>query len=536
MPRNRSPVNLGLIFDWHAEQATQTVMHLDRPFDIEPDGGTVYDGARLASTVAAMAARLYAAGLRRDDRLVVVKDNHYDTVLVAAGAARIGALPVMIGAIGSIETVGTMIRRADPAVLVIGARFLDQAVRAGVDLTADDRRIVRIGTGETTPPAGVIPLDDLRDAPPVPPRARADDEPMIVTHSSGTTGVPKLVVHSAGTAIGAQARLESSRLPVVVSRRTDTVGSSISFAHFRVLSWTAGQLRLAPGKLLVIADHAPDQVARFLDRHRPTTLEACPNIFQRWEELADRKPELFAGVRLYISTFDAIHPRTVRTFLGTSRRRMPLWAHGWGQSETGPLCSTLFTRRSVRRRTKPLGVTNQVGWPLLCRVRVVDQGTGRGTGRRPGLLMAATTGRCLDYLGEEDRHRAKIDGRWWNTGDLGQRAGLFRYRLLDREVDMIPGASCIELESVLLDRLETATEVVILGVPGRLPVPVLAMRDNHLDPARWRAAVADLPPLSDPRVVPWEDMPRTATWKIRRLALREQVLGTNEAIGTGRWT
>jgi acyl-coenzyme A synthetase/AMP-(fatty) acid ligase len=151
-------------------------------------------------------------------------------------------------------------------------------------------------------------------------------------------------------------------------------------------------------------------------------------------------------------------------------------------------------------------------------------------------MMVATKSRCLDYLGEHERHREKQRGKWWNTGDIGERASFGRLRLVDREVDIIPGTSGIELESILLDRLERASDVAVLGVPGRPPVPVLCMRDNRLGPEEWRAATADLPELDEPRLLDWEEVPRTATWKVRRLELREKVLGTKEVLGTGRWT
>ncbi|MFI6347982.1 class I adenylate-forming enzyme family protein [Streptomyces sp. NPDC050560] len=543
MARARTPNHLGELFEWHAGRSRQTVMHVDRPFDIAPDAGTVLDGARLAALVREASGWLHAAGLRHGDRVAIVKENHYDTVIVAAGAARMGALPVMIAPITATGSIRTMIDRIGPRLVVLGAAVVARAAVESCELVGSGQRTVVLGEPGVPLPGDALRLADVLGAAPAPVRMGAADEPMVVTHSSGTTGVPKLVVHSAATAVGAQARLESSRLPVVVSRRSDVTASAISFAHFRVLSWTAGQLRLAPRRMVVLSDPAPERVAEMLSRHRPSVLEACPNIFQRWEELADLRPALFARVRLFVTTFDAVHPRTVRAFLSASERKLPLWAHGWGQSETGPLCSNLFTRRSVRprpsagERAGTHGVTNEVGWPLLCRVRAVDPATGRTVRRgEPGLLMASSAGRCLDYLGESDRHRAKLDGRWWNTGDLGRRVGLFRFSLIDREVDMIPGLSCIELESVLLDRLPRATEVVVLAVRGELPVPVLAIRDGQLDSEEWRLATEGLPALGRPRILPWDEMPRTATWKVRRIPLREKVLGPGESFGTGRWT
>jgi acyl-coenzyme A synthetase/AMP-(fatty) acid ligase len=535
-----APLNIGLLFDWHAGKTPQTVLHLDRPFDIAPDAGTTLGGPELASMVRDVSDCLYAAGLRYGDRLVVVKENHYDMVLTAAAAARIGALPVMMAPISSVEAIRIMIERVGPRVLVAGTTILARAAAAGIKLLADSEApVIAVGapTEESESAPGILRLDDLRGGAAAPVRVRRDDEPMIATHTSGTTGVPKLVVHSAFTALGGLPyRLESLRLPLLTSGRDDIVASAISFAHMRGLSWSRSQLTLAPRGMVAISRPDLDNVAAVLAQHRPTSLEALPNMFQRWEELADLKPDLFSQVKRFISTFDAVHPRTVRKYLGISRRRFPVWAWGLGQSEIAGITFNIFTRRTVRDPRVRHDVTN-LGWPALVRVRIVDPETGRDQPRgRPGLIMVKTPNRCLTYLGEEDRHAAKIDGVWWNTGDLGVREGLGRFRMVDREVDMVPGMSCIEVESTLLDRLERASEVIVLAVPGGPPVPVLCLRDGRLDPGEWARATEGLPPLAEPKIVPWDEIPRTATWKVRRVELRERLLGTQSGHGTGRWT
>jgi acyl-coenzyme A synthetase/AMP-(fatty) acid ligase len=258
-------------------------------------------------------------------------------------------------------------------------------------------------------------------------------------------------------------------------------------------------------------------------------------MFQRWEELAERRPELFAQVRRYNSTFDAVHRRTIRTFLDASRTRFPIWACGHGQSEIAGVHMNVFTRRQARR-WRGFRDDSNLGWWYGIPVKVVDPETGRKKKRgEPGLLMVGSRTRCLTYLGEHDRWEEKVDGKWWNTGDLGKRR-FGRIRTLDREVDLLPGLSSIELESLLLDRLKRTHEVIVLGSQDGPPVPVLSMRDNRITPEEWQRATVGLPELAEPRLVPWEDLPRTATWKVRRNELREAVLGTDQTFGTGRWT
>jgi len=143
----------------------------------------------------------------------------------------------------------------------------------------------------------------------------------------------------------------------------------------------------------------------------------------------------------------------------------------------------------------------------------------------------------LAYVGEQQRHDRKRNGWFWNTGDLGVINRWGAVRLVDREIDRIPGASGLELEDVLLDRLPETTEVVVLAVDGQKPVPVLSTADDvPLDPGRWSQATSGMPPLADPIQIGWDQFPRTATWKIRRVALRDQLLSGARPVGEGRWT
>src|SRR3954447_11788557 len=115
-PRN-PPRNIGLLLE-HAAGAARPTFVLDRPYDIAPDGGRRYDVAATATLVAETSAALHLAGLRRGDRLAIVKDNHFDNPLLAAAAARIGALPAMISDAVVPEALAAMLRRLEPRVLV----------------------------------------------------------------------------------------------------------------------------------------------------------------------------------------------------------------------------------------------------------------------------------------------------------------------------------------------------------------------------------------------------------------------------------
>ncbi len=521
------PYDMGLLFDECADRGVPTVVHLDRPFDIAPDAGTTHDLPALAQLVRTAAGWLTAAGAQRGDRVAIVKDNHWDYDLLACAAVRIGAVPAKLSGHLAPESLAVLLGRLSPAVLVTTAEVLATADSAGADLTNACRMTVTVDRAH---PRAAHVGEFCHAVPPRPVRPRAD-EPLVIMHTSGTTGLPKLVVHSTRTIIGALARVEATRLPVAGVRRGDTVTNASSYAHGRTFCWTASVLCLAPKKIVVLTDTHPDRADPVLRAHRPTVIEALPAAYVRLRPLTTRLDNAFRDVRLFASTYDAVHPPTVRSYLAASARRRPLWMQGWGQSETGPITFRFLGRKSAAWRNAGRAV------PGRTRLRVVDPATLDPVPRgRPGVVQVRTPARCLGYVGEADRFAGKCADGWWNTGDVGALTRTGAVRLLDREVDTVPGMSCLAVEDVVEDRLGVVAECVVLGRAGAPPLPVVVTADGTLDHAAWSAAVADLPRLAAPVVLTRDDVPRTGTGKVRRTALLAALTGNAATAGSGRWT
>jgi acyl-coenzyme A synthetase/AMP-(fatty) acid ligase len=543
-------IELGTLFEDVAERGRSTTVHLSRPLDIAPERGVVLDVPAAARLVLDAAGWFAAAGAGRGDRVAIVKRNHWDLVLLCCAAARLGAVPVPLSAHLDPDVLEILLKRLDPALLVI-----DSARMFASDTCPASRTLLLDGDAGAAGRAGtVLSLDDVRGHAAPAPRRPPVDDPLVIMHTSGTTGVPKLVVHSTRTLLRRLAGFEAHRWPVLASRPGDVVAGAFSFVHGRALAWTASVMALGPAKLLVVSGSGWDEARPLLERHRPTTVEAQPSTYVRWRSHARpqdgraqdgraqdvrAQTRAFDRVRLYISTFDAVHPPTVRTFLDATRHPRPIWLQGWGQSETGPLTFRFLTRRAMRAEHERHPTTRDLGRPVpgRSRLRVVDRETLRPVPRgTAGLLVCSTKALCLDYVGEGQRYRRKRAGAWFVTGDIGALTRSGRLLLLDRESDVLPEGSCVELEDVLEDRLPGVAECIVLGVPGGRCVPVLVTEDAGPDPALWRKATADLPELADPVVVDWDRIPRTGTGKVRRAALRERLGVASETYGTGKWT
>ncbi|WP_336087704.1 class I adenylate-forming enzyme family protein [Nocardia sp. SSK8] len=537
--RLRSKVfrHFGALFDDFAHDRRH-VFAADRPMDLAPERGTRWSVAELAELVATTAGALAgfpAQGERR--KVAIVKRNHLDFILLAVAVARGGGLPLMISGANPADSVAELLGKFEPDVIVLSADQLPR-LRPILDASYSAVPQVILGTDELARPGTAEVMFADLDAEPLPLCELPNpDAPMVCTHTSGTTGTPKIIVHSTRTGLHAQSAMESMRGAFWRAGRRDVYASSTAFNHVRNLSWITAQLRCGPELSFALTDPSPENMVRHFTEVAPTMVEAHPNDFQLWTEAALAHPAAFRRTRFFMNTFDAIHPPTVRTLLAVSGRRFPIWGQGWAQSETGPIAVDFYFRRTFRTERGIGRASTLHGIPAPgVKVKLADEHGRTTPSGGVGLVYVKTSARCLDYLSESERHRRKVsDGGWWCTGDLGQRLALGRVRLVDREVDALTDGSTISLESELLQRIPEAVEIVVLATEDGAPQPVVSLRaTGELPPERWADAVAGLAPLRAPIYLDWVDVPKTATMKVRRAALREQV--GCAGVRQGLWT
>lgn len=491
-----------------------TSLTLDHDLATGPELGRRITVADLARHVADLAGRLWSAGIRPGEHVAIHKTANFDVWVLATATARIGAVPVMLSPALPGPTINALLDRLDKPHLLTDAAKLDAL--ADVRVTDHADRVI-IVTGDR-PKA--MSLTELADAPPVEPVFRELDQPALITHTSGTTGLPKLVVHTPRTL---RVRLRPQLFLLALMRKRETVAIHVPFVHSRLFAAMTLCLSQAMPVLLV-NNSDPDGVATFFSTYHPGLIEALPNSLLEWEELAGDPRKPFASVKYFSSTFDAIHPRTISRLLGSSERRAPMFFQIYGQSEVGPAVGRPYFPRSAHRMDGRC-----VGYPLpgSARVRVVSRNGRRPSKQNPGFIEARWDGLAKTYFGEQERFDANLRGNWWRTGDVGYRTWRGCLHMLDREVDMISGvSSSLEIEDLVLSRLVELNELVVVPGPKSEPVPVICTNDDQpLDRTRWRAAVTEFPQLADPVQLPRAELPRTATLKVQRIELSRRLQG-----------
>jgi acyl-coenzyme A synthetase/AMP-(fatty) acid ligase len=519
------PVNVGLAAERAAERFGKSVpIYLDQPFSWDPEQRRELDYEELATLVGQMSAVFAAAGARKWDRIAIVKTPNYDIQSVAWAAARIGAIPALISARLDPDIINILLQRLQPRFIVTDPEV---AAYAGLDAA----RLRALSCTAIASIDGGVPVADLWGAAVPAPTPLKDDEPMMITHTSSTTGVSKMGETSA-RAVTFSA-LREAVFPFVHAPH-ELFASAISHVHVRAaVTQLASLSRGTP--LLGIGKPDDESIVDLFHRYRPTIVEAHPNAFVGWEQLADDPADPFASIRVFFNTFDAIHPRTIRRLLDASKRRMAVWIQCYGMTEVQVVSVRVLTRAAARRLSGK--DSRSVGWEVPgVRARIADPETGRRrTGQgTAGMIQVKTPARVLSFVGTPEKFSERRHGKWFDTGDWGRRGRWNQLEVLDRVADRIEGVkSCLWIEDLLLDRIPQAEEIVVVPDEHGKPVPVVCMRDGtSLDDEAWRTASAGISGLAEPFFVKPDDLRRTATVKARRYLLTEMIKndGHTEAV------
>ena len=495
--------------------------HGDTPFLSDQPwtgyGRPVTDISGFARAVRDYADRFWAAGVRSHDVVAVVQRNHIEVQALAYGLSRIGALPVLLSFGIEPDEIPVCLSKLDTPYVVLDTGAVDRLSEQKQALAGLAKRLLYVTPGDgsaaaTTDTSWLAPTGE-RAAHQAKPRGY--DEWAVVTHTSGTTSVPKLAAQSGRTLYSLVAT------QIANSRKFGEVALSakhLSFVHARSCSVVLAFLEVAM-PILAISDPDPDRVRELMLAHKPDSIETHPNIFILWEPVAAHPSRPFAPVQRYVSTFDAIHPRTIRILFDGSDRPDAYYLQAYGQTESGAVTVRLI-RRPEAATYRPRDVGHAVPGAAFRIVDAAGEPVPRG---QAGMIESHTPGLFRGYL---DTTPTTL-GHWWPMGDAGREMEDGSLELLDRIVDQIEGTtSVLEIEDALLDRLPELIELVLLkSVGGEPMVAVASPREGaRFDHERFRQAATEVGLAEIPvHVLPWNELPLTGSYKVRRGILRSRL-------------
>jgi acyl-coenzyme A synthetase/AMP-(fatty) acid ligase len=488
-----------------AKKYPKSLFVLDRPMDVAPHLGAEVSYQTMNEAVERLAGGLVARGVRPGEVVAIYKEQNPDLLPLACAVARAGAIPAMLApALAGPEAEGLIAKLAPQHVVVSGER-LSTVTPLSVIRAEDFAAAMKSEWGSAFTPA------------PSPVAPSAEDT-YLITHSSGTTGLPKLVPQARR---GTQMPIRIQTVIARLLRFNDPFAMAISFVHARTFAAFATAVALGL-KVVMISDPSADNALTLIRRHQPGAVETHPNMAMTWEASLLQDPTPFAKVRVVISTFDAIHPRTVRVLLGAAGRKNAVLFQSYGQTETGPITQKMYKRRHLETFDgREVGRT----FPGMTKVRIIDS-SGRKLRRgQIGMIAVRSKGLGLDYLGEHERYRDNFRSGWWLMGDHGRLDGRGRLYMEDRSRDRVEKVdSVLRVEDRIIDTLPWIREALLVGGDTHRYLVYVPYDGADVD-EKQLLQVAGLGQLPDLEVVrlPWAELPLTSTWKVRRALLLEKL-------------
>lgn len=499
------PLNLFTNFENAAKKFPDKPIYFDETLSAFPELGLATTYKKSTEAIRSKATQLQELGIKKGEKVIVYKSAKFDTYLTAVTLAYLGAIPIMVSPHLPAETIDIFVNRLDTPWLAYDDATAEKCQELK-NLPAE--RLVAVNKLSSVISTRVCTQEFL-----------PDDMISYMTHTSGTTGVPKLIAHSANS-MGWRTKWQKNIFSAI--RQKELVAFHISPVHSR-FNIGISSLMAKGFPLLAIANPDPDNLEKVLTTYRPRILETHPNHFVQWAPLTREKPEIFSSIKFYHSTFDAINKETMATFLRCSSHKKAVFLQVYGQSECGPMIMRAHTVNSLKNlNARDMGF----GMPNLTKVRIVDPEGNVVPAGTSGNIQMFSKGRALTYYKEDQRFNDNVYGPWWDSGDYGSKDRFGRLSLHDRQVDLIETIeSTLAIEDHLLDELHFLNEVIIIRGENGSPQPVISLADGaEMNWDLWWKNLSDLPHLNNPIIMAYEDLPRTATMKIQRLQLERELL------------
>jgi len=409
---------------------------------VTPEGATTWsEYDRAADHVA---GALAAAGVRRGDRVAVVLPDGPEVHAVFVGAERAGAVVVGIGA------------RA-------GGREVAHLVgRTGASLAVTDR--------DDVPVARRLSLAEALDGPPLQGSAIASgprlgpDDLFLLNSTSGTTGLPKCVMHTQNRWFYFhQLAVEAGELVA-----GDVFLSAIP-APFGFGLWTAHFTPAILGSPTVVAERFDaGQTLDLIERERVTVLACVSTQFILMLEEQAVRPRDLASLRAMFTGGEAVPYERAAEF---EERTGAMVLQFYGSNETGALSRTT-TRDTRERRLRTAGrVIDDM------QVRMFDESAADITGSgRPGIPGCRGPATCIGYWDDEVANASLFtDDGWMLMGDVVEIDGEGYLRVVGRVSDfIIRGGKNISAPAVE-EEVGTHPGIAMVAVVG-VPDPVFGER------------------------------------------------------------
>ncbi|MEE3066011.1 MAG: class I adenylate-forming enzyme family protein [Actinomycetota bacterium] len=496
----------------NAERSPDRVAYSDEP-------GTSLTWREFDSAANNLAGQLAGIGIGRGDRIAVWHGDSSAIHMLFVAIERCGAVVVGIGARAGAREVGALLRNAAPKILISDPKHSDDAARATTESSVS---LLILGKEAGTPRLN----SDARPKAVAAESQLGPDDVFLINSTSGTTGLPKCVVHT-------QNRWHYFHQKAVANGllTSDDVFLPVIPMPFGFGIWTSHTTPIYLGASSVILDRFTAHAAcAAIARHKATVL--CCVSSQLTMLMADRASRDYdlSSLRVVFTGGEAIPYRPAAEFEELTGAKILQF---YGSNETGLLSATTVDDPLDRR----LRTGGRIVPEMAVRLFDGDQdvtATGRG---QPACRGPATS---LGYLGGADHDQLFTRDGWMLMGDICELDADGYLTITGRTSDFILRAgkniSAAQVEDAVMTH-----PAIALAAAVAMPDPMFGER-VCLYAELADSATLDLPALVShlltlgvskellpERLIVVDEIPRSSGGKIAKGDLRQDIRARVEA-------
>ena len=475
---------------------------------------------RLAQDLRRAASFFHQIGIQRGDRVLIITPRLPQWWVAMLGLIRLGAVPIPGTPMLTAKDIRYRLEAAEATTLITDLEGAEKA--AGLEIA---HKIMVDGerSGWTSFPEGLGQANPGFD-----PEPTRSDDPGIIYFTSGTTGPPKMVLHTQAS-YGMGHRITGQ---LWLDLKPEDVHWCITDTGWAKAAWSCFFGPWLMGACVFAVDargkFEPAAALRTLAQY-PITTWCAPPTALRLIVREDLSKYRFPSLRHCVSAGEPLNPEVLAAWKAATGLTI---YDGYGQTETVILIGNF---RALGDEVRP----GSMGKPSPAfEVALLDDGLRELTAGQEGeVAIRVKPKRPLalfrEYWRNPEENKLRFQGDWYLTGDRALRDAQGYYWFVGRGDDVIKSASYrigpFEVESALLEH-SSVVEAAVVGkadaMRGQIVKAFVVLRKESAPTEELKRELQEhckavTAPYKYPREIEFvPELPKTISGKIRRVELR----------------